>query len=159
MTKNPPHAGEMHPDGDELLYLVEGAIDFVLDEEAGERCLSLQPFQAFVVPCGVWHRVIVKQPCRRWPAGREACAEEIASGEMPAGSVLVWIGGTLQGGANRSDQWRYVVFLSYWLGWLRQEENQYLEVPSELARTLPRELRKLVGYKMHQGLGVADPGA
>jgi len=25
MTRNPPHAGEMHPDGDELLYLVEGA--------------------------------------------------------------------------------------------------------------------------------------
>ena len=35
MTKNPPHAGEMHPDGDELLYLVEGASDVVLDEEAG----------------------------------------------------------------------------------------------------------------------------
>jgi hypothetical protein len=30
--------------------------------------------------------------------------------------------------------------------------------PPELARTLPRELRKLVGYKTHQGLGVADPG-
>ena len=24
MSKNPPHAEEMHPDGDELLYLVEG---------------------------------------------------------------------------------------------------------------------------------------
>jgi mannose-6-phosphate isomerase-like protein (cupin superfamily) len=63
MTKNPPHAGEMHPDGDELLYLVEGASDVVLDEEAGERCLSLLPGQAFVVPCGVWHRVVVKEPC------------------------------------------------------------------------------------------------
>ena len=64
MTKSPPHAGEMHPDGDELLYLVDGAVDVVLDEEAGERCLSLQPGQAFVVPCGVWHRVMVKEPCR-----------------------------------------------------------------------------------------------
>jgi mannose-6-phosphate isomerase-like protein (cupin superfamily) len=62
MTKNPPHAGEMHPDGDELLYLVEGAINVILDEEAGERCLSLQPGQAFVVPCGVWHRVMVREP-------------------------------------------------------------------------------------------------
>ena len=44
------------------------------------------------------------------------------------------------------------------LGWLRQEENQYLDVPPELARTLPRELRELVSYKMHQGLGFADPG-
>jgi mannose-6-phosphate isomerase-like protein (cupin superfamily) len=64
MSKNPPHAGEMHPDGDELLYLVEGAMDVVLDEEAGERCLSLQPGQAFVVPCGVWHRVMIREPCR-----------------------------------------------------------------------------------------------
>jgi mannose-6-phosphate isomerase-like protein (cupin superfamily) len=64
MTKNPPHAGEMHPDGDELLYLVDGAVDIILDEAAGERCLGLQPGQAFVVPCGVWHRVMVKEPCR-----------------------------------------------------------------------------------------------
>lgn len=64
MTKNPPHAGEMHPDGDELLYLVDGAVDVILDEAAGERCLGLQPGQAFVVPCGVWHRVMVKEPCR-----------------------------------------------------------------------------------------------
>jgi len=63
MTRNPPHAGEMHPDGDELLYLVKGAVDMILDEEAGERRLSLQPGQAFVVPRGVWHRVIVKEPC------------------------------------------------------------------------------------------------
>jgi ectoine hydroxylase-related dioxygenase (phytanoyl-CoA dioxygenase family) len=94
----------------------------------------------------------------RWPQGREARAEEIASGEMPAGSVLVWMSGTLHGAAaNRSDAWRYGVFLSYSLGWLRQEENQYLDVPPELARTLPRQLRDLVGYKMHHGLGFADP--
>jgi hypothetical protein len=62
-------------------------------------------------------------------------------------------------GANRSDQWRYGLFLSYSVGWLRQEKNQYLDVPPELGRTLPRELRELVGYKMDQGLGLADPGA
>jgi mannose-6-phosphate isomerase-like protein (cupin superfamily) len=64
MTKSPPHAGEMHPDGDELLYLIEGAVDLVLDAETGERRLALDPGQAFVVPRGVWHRVIVKKPCR-----------------------------------------------------------------------------------------------
>lgn len=63
MTKSPPHAGEMHPDGDELLYLVEGAVDLVLDTENGDRCVSLQPGEAFVVPRGVWHRVVVKEAC------------------------------------------------------------------------------------------------
>jgi ectoine hydroxylase-related dioxygenase (phytanoyl-CoA dioxygenase family) len=92
-----------------------------------------------------------------WPAQRKPQPEEIMAGEMPAGSVLLWMGGTLHGaGANRSEQWRFGVFLSYSLGWLRQEENQYLDVPPSLARTLPRELRDLVGYRTHRGLGFAD---
>jgi ectoine hydroxylase-related dioxygenase (phytanoyl-CoA dioxygenase family) len=93
----------------------------------------------------------------RWPEGREARSDEIAIGAMPAGSVLIWMSGTLHGaGANRSNDWRYGVFLSYSLGWLRQEENQYLDVPPALARTLSKELRNLVGYKMHRGLGFAE---
>lgn len=63
MTRSAPHAGEMHLDGDELLYLVDGAVNLVLDEESGERSIPLQPGQAFVVPRGVWHRVVVKEPC------------------------------------------------------------------------------------------------
>jgi hypothetical protein len=27
MSNDPPHRGEMHPDGDELLYLVSGSVD------------------------------------------------------------------------------------------------------------------------------------
>jgi ectoine hydroxylase-related dioxygenase (phytanoyl-CoA dioxygenase family) len=93
----------------------------------------------------------------RWPAGRVARDGEVAAAEMPAGSVLMWMGATLHGaGANRSDQWRFGVFLSYSLGWLRQEENQYVDVPPELARSLPRQLRALVGYKMHAALGYTD---
>jgi ectoine hydroxylase-related dioxygenase (phytanoyl-CoA dioxygenase family) len=92
-----------------------------------------------------------------WPEGRTAEPGEIAAGEMPAGSVLMWMGGTLHGaGANTSDGWRFGVFLSYSLGWLRQEENQFLDVPPALARRLPKELRDLVGYKMHRGLGFAE---
>ena len=93
----------------------------------------------------------------RWPAERKARFDEVVAGAMPAGSVLMWMGGTLHGaGANTSDQWRYGVFLSYSLGWLRQEENQYIDVPPSLARTLSKELRDLVGYKMHRGLGFAE---
>jgi mannose-6-phosphate isomerase-like protein (cupin superfamily) len=64
MTKSPPHGGEMHPDGDELLILVEGEIDVVLDEEDEQIVVPLTPGEAFVVPRGMWHRVIVKSPCR-----------------------------------------------------------------------------------------------
>jgi ectoine hydroxylase-related dioxygenase (phytanoyl-CoA dioxygenase family) len=94
----------------------------------------------------------------RWPADRTARDDEVAIAEMPAGSVLMWMGGTLHGaGANRSvDDWRSGIFLSYSLGWLRQEENQYLDVPLHVARTLPKQVRDLVGYKMHLALGYTD---
>lgn len=36
--------------------------------------------------------------------------------------------------------------LTYNLSWLRQEENQYLACPAEIARTLPVELLRLMGY-------------
>lgn len=64
MSKSPPHGGEMHPDGDELLYLVEGQVDVALDEPTGETVVSLAPGDAFIVPRGIWHRVLVNDPCR-----------------------------------------------------------------------------------------------
>jgi ectoine hydroxylase-related dioxygenase (phytanoyl-CoA dioxygenase family) len=89
-----------------------------------------------------------------WPADRRASPSEIVAAEMPAGSVLYWLGGTLHGaGANTSQDWRYGVILTYSVGWLRQEENQYLDAPPEIARTLPPALRDLIGYKMYQALG------
>ena len=90
----------------------------------------------------------------RWDAKREAAPEEVAVAAMPAGSVLYWLGGTLHGGgANTSNRWRYGVILTYSLGWLRQEENQYLDIPPEVLATLTPELRVLTGHAMHGGLG------
>lgn len=92
-----------------------------------------------------------------WPADRRARPEEVVGAAMPACSVLLWMGGTLHGaGANRTDEWRYGVFLSYSLGWLRQEENQYIDVPYDVARTLTKQLRDLAGYRMHMGIGYFD---
>jgi ectoine hydroxylase-related dioxygenase (phytanoyl-CoA dioxygenase family) len=94
----------------------------------------------------------------QWEAGRVAAPDEILQAEMSAGDVLMWHGGTLHGaGANISEEWRYGVFLSFSLGWLRQEENQYLDVPPGVAERLPKAIRDLVGYKMHDGLGFYDP--
>ncbi len=42
--------------------------------------------------------------------------------------------------------------LSYVLGWLRTEENHYLATPPEIARTLPRQARELLGFAAHDAL-------
>jgi len=41
-------------------------------------------------------------------------------------------------GANTTKASRIGMNIGYSLGWLRQEENQYLACPPEIARTLPR---------------------
>jgi ectoine hydroxylase-related dioxygenase (phytanoyl-CoA dioxygenase family) len=73
---------------------------------------------------------------------------------MSAGSVLFWMGGTLHGGgANVSDQWRYGVVFTYSLGWLRQEENQSLAVPWEMAKNFSPELQDMLGNTVNGALG------
>lgn len=68
--------------------------------------------------------------------------------EMEKGSVLVYDGKLYHGGGeNRSNRVRSAVNLTYALGWLRQEENQFLSCPLEIARTLPDELLHLMGYQ------------
>ena len=67
--------------------------------------------------------------------------------EMTAGSVLLYTGAVYHGGgANRSQQTRTGLNLTYNVAWLRQEENQYLSVPREVARQLPEKLLRLMGY-------------
>jgi mannose-6-phosphate isomerase-like protein (cupin superfamily) len=63
MTSSPPHGGEMHPDGDEVLVLLSGRVDVVVEEGGtGGPGVELRPGQAFVVPRGCWHRVVVVEP-------------------------------------------------------------------------------------------------
>lgn len=84
-----------------------------------------------------------------WPDARRPQPEEIVQAEMPRGSVLVYSGSVFHGGgANRSNADRMGVNLTYTLGWLRQEENQYLSCPPEIARTLDPELQDLLGYTL-----------
>jgi len=67
--------------------------------------------------------------------------------EMAKGSVLLYTGSVYHGGgANRSRETRYGLNITYNLSWLRQEENQYLAVPLDVARTLPVDLLRLMGY-------------
>ena len=74
--------------------------------------------------------------------------DETEAAEMPAGSVLFYTGAVYHGGgANRSESVRMGINITYAMSWLRQEENQYLSVPHDIARTLPDELLRVIGYQ------------
>ena len=79
--------------------------------------------------------------------------EQIAYAEMAAGSAVVYLGGTIHGGgANTTTMPRRGAHLSYCLGWLRTEENNYLSAPPLYAARLPRRAQELLGYALHDGI-------
>jgi hypothetical protein len=81
-------------------------------------------------------------------------ADQLAYAEMPAGSAVVYLGGTIHaGGANTTTVQRRGAHLSYCLGWLRTEENNYLSSPPGYAATLPRVAQELLGYAIHNSIG------
>ncbi len=83
----------------------------------------------------------------RWAHERRPRPEELVNAEMPAGSVVLYTSNFLHGsGDNRSDRSRRGMALHYNLGWLRQEENQYLSIPPEKAGDIPHEVLRLIGY-------------
>jgi quercetin dioxygenase-like cupin family protein len=53
-----PHAGEMHPDGDELLYLIAGRATLWIERPEGEERVALAAGDACIVPRAHWHRVV-----------------------------------------------------------------------------------------------------
>ncbi len=85
--------------------------------------------------------------------------DEVAYAEMRAGSVLVYSGSVIHsGGENASGVDRMGLNITYALGWLRQEENQYLSCPPEIAKDLDPKLRELLGYAMGSyALGYYSP--
>ena len=53
---------EMHPAGDEILFLISGATTVVLEEGKIRRRVQLNGGEAFIVPRGVWHCFEVSAP-------------------------------------------------------------------------------------------------
>jgi len=73
--------------------------------------------------------------------------------EMRAGSVLVYHGSLWHGGGpNRTGGRRVGVAMNYCAGWVRQQENQQLGIPLEVARRFSPRLRKLCGYGLYRGV-------
>ena len=54
-----PHNGEMHPDGDEILYVISGTLR--VEHDSGEHPLELSMGEACIVRKGEWHKVVCTQ--------------------------------------------------------------------------------------------------
>jgi len=80
----------------------------------------------------------------------DASEEHVVQAVMPKGSVVIYLGSTIHGGgANRSDAPRKAVVNTYCLGWLRQEENQYLTLTKEEVAAQSDEMRRMLGFQAH----------
>jgi ectoine hydroxylase-related dioxygenase (phytanoyl-CoA dioxygenase family) len=80
-------------------------------------------------------------------------AHPTVAAEMRRGSVLIFDGSIWHGGgANQTDQRRTGIAMNYCAGWIRQQENQQLGIPLEVARGFDDRLRKLCGFGIYRGL-------
>lgn len=53
---------ERHPAGDEVLTLLSGQCDIILDENGVETIVALTPGKSALIPQGVWHRMVINTP-------------------------------------------------------------------------------------------------
>ena len=73
--------------------------------------------------------------------------------EMKRGSVLVWNGSLWHGGgANTTEERRIGLAVNYCAGFIRQQENQQLGIPLDLAKTFSPRLQDLCGFGVYQSL-------
>lgn len=61
MTEDAPHGGEVHPDGDEVLCVIEGRLR-VVGDSSPKDAIELAPGEACIIPKGEWHTVQVLKP-------------------------------------------------------------------------------------------------
>jgi quercetin dioxygenase-like cupin family protein len=64
LEHSPPHLGERHLDGDELIYLISGEVTVVIEAPRGDQRHTLAPGDALIVARGLWHRLEVARPAR-----------------------------------------------------------------------------------------------
>jgi mannose-6-phosphate isomerase-like protein (cupin superfamily) len=80
---------EMHPDGDELLSVVSGSIAVVLEQDGAQTVAEVGAGRAFIVPRGLWHRVLVREPgklvfCTPGPRTEHRPARRAATRKAPS---------------------------------------------------------------------------
>lgn len=55
---------ERHCAGDEIVTLISGRLDFVVELPDGDQTVSLRAGESCVVPEGTWHRAVIHEPCQ-----------------------------------------------------------------------------------------------
>ena len=72
---------------------------------------------------------------------------------MRRGSILVWNCSLWHGGgANGTDERRVGIAMNYCAGFIRQQENQQLGIPRDVAAGFPERLQRLIGYGVYRNL-------
>jgi ectoine hydroxylase-related dioxygenase (phytanoyl-CoA dioxygenase family) len=90
-------------------------------------------------------RVVPGSP--HWDVDRRPTDDEKTQAVMSAGSVLLYTGSVIHsGGENRTEAPRAGVNITYTLGWLRTEENNYLSCPPHIAKDFDPALQDMLGY-------------
>jgi hypothetical protein len=120
---------------------------FPFPEDYHVQCNTLWALSDYTVEMGATRIV----PDSHLPGSRhhnDYSDAECLQAEMSRGSVILYSGKIVHsGGANRSDRVRRAINVNYSVGWVRQEENQYIACPPEIAKTLDDDLLKLMGYQ------------
>ena len=55
---------EMHPHGEEIVYLLSGAMDLTLEKDGGKETIKLCPKGLVIIPRGTWHTAKVFEPSK-----------------------------------------------------------------------------------------------
>ena len=96
-----------------------------------------------------------------WPLDREIDPADARPVDLNPGDSLVYLGNLVHGGGhNRTDRWRRGLYVSYLVGWLTPEEAVPLGVGNDVAATLPRRARELLGFSnLRQPVDASGAGA
>ena len=126
-------------------------------------CVAIWALTDFTLDNGATHVVPGSHLADRRPAKAERPSSAVVRAVMPKGSVIVYNGSLWHGGGdNDSDSRRVGIVVNHCAGYMRQEENQLLAVPREMAATFPRRLQEMLGYGVYRGLmghvDKQDPG-
>jgi ectoine hydroxylase-related dioxygenase (phytanoyl-CoA dioxygenase family) len=84
----------------------------------------------------------------KWDDERKPEISEAIPTVMKAGSALIFLGSTFHaGGANRTEsEYRTAASIALDASNMRQEENMYLSLSSDLVATYPEQIQRLLGW-------------